>query len=171
MRFLAFTGIAVATLIASFVPASAQQAQVGVLECQGGHNVGLVVSSATELECVFRSQGRRPEPYIAIVHRYGLDIGITEQIGLAWAVNASTYRLGPGDLAGHYGGIGANATIGIGFGANLLVGGSANAFSLQPLSLQGQTGLSAAAGVVDVDLRPAHIMQPRRAHHRHRHHH
>jgi hypothetical protein len=174
MRFLALTGFAAATLIASFASANAQQAQVGVLECQGGQNVGFVVGSMTEMECVFRSNdGHPPEPYIASIHRFGLDIGVTEQTGFAWAVNAPTRQLGYGALAGHYGGVGASATVGVGVGANLLVGGSANAFSLQPLSLQGQTGFSAVAGIVDVDLRPADIGVPHRGHrgHHHRHHH
>ena len=70
-------------------------------------------------------------------------------------VNAPSRRLGRGALAGHFGGVGANATVGVGFGANLLVGGSDNSISLQPLSLQGQTGLSVVAGIVDVELRPA----------------
>jgi hypothetical protein len=172
MRFLARTGFAVAALFASFASAHAQQAQVGVLECQGGQNIGFVVGSATQLQCIFRGEGRRPEPYVAIVHRFGLDVGVTAQTGLAWAVNASTNRVGPGDIAGHYGGVGANATVGVGIGANLLVGGSANAFSLQPLSLQGQTGLAAVAGIVDVELQPADMRMPHRWHHRrhHRHH-
>jgi hypothetical protein len=171
MRLLASLGLAAATLVGSFSLASAQQAvQAGILECRGGQNVGFVVGSATQLECVFRSNaGGRPEPYLATVRRYGLDLGVTEQTGLAWAVNAPTYRVGRGALAGHYGGVGANATVGVGIGANLLVGGSANAFSLQPLSLQGQTGLSAVAGIVDVDLHPV-VPAPRRMkHRRHRH--
>ena len=114
---------------------------------------------------------RRSEPYIARVQRFGLDLGVTAQTGLAWAVNAPSYRLGHGALAGHFGGVGANATVGVGFGANLLVGGSDNSISLQPLSLQGQTGLSAVAGVVNVDLRPVDVRGPRRHYRRHHHHH
>ncbi len=173
MRFPALIGIAAATLIASFAPASAQQsAQVGILECQGGENIGFIVGSATELECVFRSNSGASEPYIAVVHRYGLDLGITQQTGLAWAVNSPTHHIGRGALAGHFGGVGANATVGLGVGANLLVGGSDNAYSLQPLSLQGQTGLSAVAGIVDVDLRPYVAVRGHHRHHRHhRHHH
>ncbi len=177
MRFSALLGLAVATLVASFAPANAQHqgVQVGVLECEGGQNVGFIVGSSTELECVFHAEGRPPEPYIAVVHRYGLDLGVTEQTGLAWAVNAPTREIGPGDLAGHFGGVGASATVGVGVGANLLVGGSANAYSLQPLSLQGQTGLSAVAGIVDVELHPGALAVPhhgyrrhhRRGHHRH----
>src|SRR5882757_1454263 len=122
MRLPALIGIATATLIASFASASAQSVQVGILECQGGQNVGFVVGSATELQCVFRSNdGRFTEPYIANVHRYGLDLGVTQQTGLAWAVNAPTVRLGRGALSGQYGGVGASATVGVGVGANLLV--------------------------------------------------
>ena len=172
MRLSKLFGIAAAVLVASFASANAQQqVQAGILECHGGQNVGFVVGSATELECVFRgNNGGRPDPYIARVQRFGLDIGVTEQTGLAWAVNAPSYRIGRGALAGHFGGVGANATVGVGVGANLLVGGSSNAFSLQPLSLQGQTGLSAVAGVIDVELRPAVPVRRERHHRRHRHH-
>lgn len=173
MRFPKLLAVAAVTLVASVAGAHAQrhQVQAGILECEGGQNVGYVVGSASELQCVFRSNsGAPPEPYIARVQRFGLDLGVTQQTGLAWAVNAPSYRLGRGALAGHYGGVGANATVGVGIGANLLVGGSDNSISLQPLSLQGQTGLSAVAGVVDVDLRPADL-RPMPRYKRHRHHH
>ena len=42
---------------------------------------------------------------------------------LTWAVNAPTSRLGRGELAGTYGGVGANASVGVGGGGNFLVGG------------------------------------------------
>jgi hypothetical protein len=183
MRFPRLLAVAAVTLMASVAGAHAQhrQVQAGILECEGGQNVGYVVGSTTELQCVFRSNSGAPlEPYIARVQRFGLDLGVTSQTGLAWVVNAPSHRLGPGALAGHFGGVGANATVGVGIGANLLVGGSDNSISLQPLSLQGQTGLSAVAGIVDVDLRPADMRAlPRykrhrhshRRHHHHRHHH
>jgi len=44
--------------------------------------------------------------------------------------------------------------VGAGLGANALVGGSDRTVALQPLSLQGQTGLNVAAGVTDLELRP-----------------
>ena len=129
MRFSRLFGIAALALVASFATANAQQRlQVGVLECPGGQNVGFVVGSTTQLNCVFQSEGRRPEPYVATVQRIGLDLGFTERPGFAWAVYAPTQRIGRGDLAGSYGGVGANASVGVGFGGNLLVGGSANAY-------------------------------------------
>jgi hypothetical protein len=62
MRFSTLS-IAVASLVASFASASAlpqPQFRAGILECEGGQNVGFVVGSTANLECVFQSQGRRP---------------------------------------------------------------------------------------------------------------
>ena len=147
--------IAIAALMAPIASANAAPpVRAGILQCQGGQNVGFVVGSVTSLECVFQSEGRRPEPYIATVRRIGLDLGVTEQTQLSWAVNAPNSRLGRGELAGSYGGVGANASIGIGGGGNFLVGGPANAYALQPISVQGQTGLNVAAGIAGLELQP-----------------
>ena len=168
MRLLTLT-LATAALIAPLTAANAlPPVRAGILQCQGGQNVGFVVGSVTSLECVFQSEGRRPEPYIATVRRYGLDLGITSQTQLAWAVNAPTTRVGRGVLAGNYGGVGANASVGIGIGGNFLVGGPANSYALQPISVQGQTGLNVAAGIADVELQPYRGSAPRRHYHRHR---
>src|SRR3978361_1621951 len=144
--------------------------RAGILQCQGGQNVGFVVGSVTSLECVFQSEGRRPEPYIATVRRFGLDLGVTDQTRLTWAVNAPAGRVGRGSLAGNYGGVGANASGGFGFGGNFLVGGPANSYALQPISVQGQTGLNVAAGVADIALEPVRFAprgpRPPAPHHR-----
>ena len=168
-RLLTLT-LATAALIAPIAGASAlPPVRAGILQCQGGQNVGFVVGSVTSFECVFQSEGRRPEPYIATVRRYGVDLGFTEQTRFAWAVNAPQGRIGRGDLAGNYGGVGANASIGIGGGGNFLVGGPANNYALQPLSVQGQTGLNVAAGIADIELQPFHGYGGQRRHgHRHR---
>lgn len=154
MRRLSFV-LAAAALVA--VSASAAQAQsrvqAGVLECRGGQTVGMVLGSVTDLNCVLRS-GNRAERYVARVNRLGLDVGVTNNVSLAWAVFAPTKRLGRGDLSGDYAGAAASATVGVGGGANVLVGGSANSIALQPLSLQGQTGLNVALGVSSLQLRP-----------------
>jgi len=147
--------ITIAALMAPIASANAlPPVRAGVLQCRGGQNVGFVVGSVTSLECVYQSEGRRPEPYIATVRRYGLDIGFTDQTRFSWAVNAPTGRIGRGDLAGNYGGVGANAAVGVGGGGNFLVGGPQNSYALQPLSVQGQTGLNVAAGVADLELQP-----------------
>jgi hypothetical protein len=171
---LSTLAIAAAALVASFASANALPAvRAGVLQCQGGQNVGFVVGSVTNLECVFQSEGRRPEPYVATVHRFGVDLGFTDQTQFSWAVDAPTDRLGRGELAGNYSGVGANASVGLGFGGNFLVGGAENAYGLQPISLQGQTGLNVAAGVAGVELEPVrYVHRGYRRHYRHhRHHH
>jgi hypothetical protein len=170
MRLSTFT-IAIAALACSIASANAMPpVRAGILQCEGGQNVGYVVGSTTSLQCVFQSEGRRPEPYIATVRRFGLDLGITDQTQLSWAVNAPSTRVGYGDLAGNYGGVGANASVGIGGGGNFLVGGPANAYALQPISLQGQTGLNVAAGVASIELEPVPLGGYRH-HYHHRHHH
>jgi len=170
MRLSSLFGVAVAALVGSFATANAQQnVQVGVLECHGGQNVGMVIASSTTLECVFNGGGRRPELYLARVSRFGVDLGVTEQTGLAWAVHAPTLRLGRGALAGSYGGVGGNAAFGVGGGGNLLLGGSANSYALQPLSLQGQTGVNVSGGVVGLTLEPAGFVKRRHVRHHRRH--
>jgi hypothetical protein len=173
MRLSTLT-IAIASLVASFASANALPPppyRAGILQCQGGQNVGFVVGSTTSLECVFQSEGRRPEPYVATLHRFGLDLGITDQTRLSWAVNAPTGRVGRGELAGNYGGVGANASVGVGGGGNFLVGGPQNSYALQPISVQGQTGLNVAAGVANIELEPVGFRSGGHRRHFHRHHH
>jgi hypothetical protein len=88
------------------------------------------------------------------LRRAGVDLGFNQQIVVAWAVWAPSSGPPRRDLAGNYGGGAASATVGVGLGANALVGGSGNTIALQPLSGQAQTGLSVAAGVAGLELRP-----------------
>jgi Protein of unknown function (DUF992) len=149
-------GAAALTLAAS-VAAQAQQpnrVQVGVLECRGGASIGFIVGSVTNLGCILRVNGLPDQPYVATIRKVGLDLGITQDTGLAWAVFAPVDRAGPGDLSGNYAGAQGSASVGVGLGANVLVGGSANSVALQPLSLQGSTGVSVAVGLEGLELRP-----------------
>src|SRR4051794_27813476 len=147
-----------AMLAASIAGASAQapmtRVQVGILECRGGASVGFIVGSVTHLGCVLRADGMPEDRYVATVRKVGIDIGITQESALAWGVFAPVARLGPGDLSGDYVGAQGSASIGIGLGGNVLVGGSANSVALQPLSVQGQVGLNVAAGLESLELRP-----------------
>ena len=168
MRLSTFL-IATAAFAGSFASANAMPAyHAGVLECRGGQNVGFIVGSVANLECVFQSPGHRPEAYTATVRRIGVDLGVTAQTQFTWAVDAPSTRLGYGELAGTYGGVGANASIGIGGGGNFLVGGPRNAYALQPISVQGQTGLNVAAGIAGLELEPVSFHH-HRWHHRRRH--
>jgi len=173
MRLSYLVGAATALLLASFATANAQQGvNVGVLRCHGGPNVGQILSSTADFDCVFEGLGRRPEGYVATVHRFGVDLGATNQTDFGWRVHAPTAQVGPGDLSGRYSGVGGNVAIGIGGGSNFLIGGSANSFSLQPLSLQGQTGLNVSGGLVSLDLRPVgYVHRGHAKRHRHHRHH
>jgi len=157
-RSLIVARAALAVLATSIAGASAQapmtRVQVGVLECRGGASVGFIVGSVTNLGCVLRSEGMPEDRYVATIRKVGLDLGITQESALAWGVFAPVARLGPGDLSGNYVGAQGSATLGIGVGGNVLVGGSANSIALQPLSVQGQVGLAIAAGLESLELRP-----------------
>jgi hypothetical protein len=154
-RSLLLAGAAITMLVTSLAGANAQErVRVGVLECRGGASVGFIVGSVTNLGCVLRADGLPEDRYIATVRKVGLDLGITQESALAWGVYAPVSRLGPGDLAGNYAGAQGSATLGVGVGGNVLVGGSANSIALQPLSVQGQVGVSIAAGLESLELRP-----------------
>jgi hypothetical protein len=157
-RSTLLAGLAATLLVASSAAAQAQQpmqrVQVGVLECRGGASVGFVVGSVTNLGCVLRAEGLPEDRYVATIRKVGLDLGITQETALAWGVFAPSVQLGPGALSGNYAGVQGSAAIGVGAGGNVLVGGSNNTIALQPLSLQGQVGLSIAAGLESLELRP-----------------
>jgi hypothetical protein len=148
-------GLSVAMLAGFSAQAQAPQAiQLGVLTCRGGADIGFIVGSVTHLRCTLTADGRSPQPYVATIRKVGIDLGITENTALSWAVFAPVNYSGPGDLSGNYGGAQASATFIVGLGANVLVGGSQNSFALQPVSVQGSTGLSVAAGLESLELRP-----------------
>lgn len=152
---------ALAVAVAAFALPSVASAQgaprveAGVLRCTVDGGVGLIVASRKSMTCVFRRRGGPDERYVGRITKIGVDIGITRRTSIAWAVLAPTEQLPRASLAGRYGGVSAEATVGIGAGANALVGGSRRNVMLQPLSVQGQTGLNIAAGVAGLTLSPA----------------
>lgn len=148
---------AAAALLAVYaIPAGAQSAKLvaGTLTCKGKGNVGLILGSNQTLSCTFSPASSRPkESYSATITKLGLDVGVTGPSTLVWTVLASTSDLPSGALAGNYGGVSADASVGIGGGAKALVGGNNKSVTLQPLSVQGQTGLNLAVGVSGLSLR------------------
>jgi hypothetical protein len=157
-RSFLLAGAVLTTLVASLNGVNAQQpmqrVQVGILECRGGASIGFIVGSVTNLGCVLRVDGMPEDRYVATIRKVGVDLGITQESALAWGVWAPVARLGPGDLSGNYAGAQGSAAVGVGVGGNALVGGSNNSIALQPLSVQGQVGLSVAAGLESLELRP-----------------
>jgi hypothetical protein len=153
-----FSIVITAALTLSAASAGAQsRVEAGALECRGGGSTSFIVGSVHQLNCVFRPTAGAPQAYVGTVRRVGLDIGVTDRLAVGWLVLAPTRQVGPGELAGNYAGVSAGAAVGVGTGANVLVGGSNNSFALQPVSVEGQTGLNVAAGIADFELRPARI--------------
>jgi hypothetical protein len=135
--------------------AQAERIKAGTLSCDVSGGIGLIVGSHKEVTCMFTpSQPGPREVYVGAINKFGLDIGATAGGEMVWAVYAPTTRRF-GALAGNYAGATAEATVGAGLGANVLVGGSDRTIALQPLSVQGQAGLNVAAGVAELILRPA----------------
>ncbi|HET7803679.1 MAG TPA: DUF992 domain-containing protein [Pseudolabrys sp.] len=145
---MAFAGLALAALAAT--PADAR-VRAGMLTCTVSPGVGLVLGSQKQVNCDFRSVQGWHESYSGRITRIGLDIGFTEGGTIAWAVYAPAEG-GRGALAGGYGGATAEATIGGGLGANVLVGGFQRSIALQPVSVGAQRGLNAAAGIGGLEL-------------------
>jgi hypothetical protein len=143
-----------AALLVGGAAGSAQAAvgKVGTLTCKGGAGVGLIFGSKKNYDCVFKPTKGPAQTYEGAVTKIGLDLGFTSSVTIIWAVFAST-DLPQRALTGDYVGANADASLGIGVGTKILVGGSKNSVSLQPLSVQGQTGLNLAVGVADLSLR------------------
>lgn len=100
-----------------------------------------------------RSDGLPNEIYSGVISKFGVDIGKTRTSNIAWAVFAPSKAVETtGQLAGGYGGISGEATIGVGLGANVLIGGFDKSIALQPFSLQTQIGLNIAAAVSSLTL-------------------
>lgn len=137
-------------------PAGAQGGVVvGNLSCNVSSGWGFVFGSSRALNCTFAGPGGRYEYYVGNISKFGVDVGYTQGGVLVWTVIAPTTALAPGSLAGSYAGGTASATVGIGVGANALVGGSGNTVALQPLSIEGNRGLNVAAGIAEINLAPA----------------
>jgi len=149
---------AAAAAVASPTPAMALRAnhtKVGTLTCDISAGIGVIIASKKNVTCMFTPSHPGPrEVYVGSISKFGLDLGATTGGEMIWAVYAPTSKHF-GALAGHYVGASAEATVGAGVGANVLVGGSNRTVTLQPVSVQGQAGLNVAAGVAGLTLRRA----------------
>ena len=147
--------LALAALVVSPQAAQAQRVRAGVLNCDVSGGLGLIIGSQRTVNCLFTPDIPGPqEGYFGTITKFGLDLGATVAGSLVWAVYADTTR-GLGFLAGDYAGASGEATVAVGLGANVLVGGSNRTVALQPLSVQGQVGLNIAVGVANLSLRPS----------------
>lgn len=153
MKKLALAALISLGLAASpaFAKSSQSGVKIGVLSCEVSAGVGLIVASSKTVKCTFDGTVGKKDRYKGTIEKLGIDIGVTGKGVMAWAVFAPG-KIGRGALAGRYAGATAEATVAVGLGANVLVGGSNKSIALQPLSVQAQTGLNVAAGIAALRL-------------------
>lgn len=148
--------VASAVMGAGVRSASADQkatVRAGYLTCHVASGWGFIFGSSRSMKCAYALQTGYTEYYTGSVTKFGADIGYLQSAIILWAVLAPTTNLGEGALAGHYGGATASVALGVGAGANVLVGGFKNSIALQPVSIEGQNGLNVAAGIEELSLK------------------
>jgi hypothetical protein len=151
---LAILGVALGASLATSAFAQSGGTKVGVLTCNTSASLGLIIGSRQNIRCSFAPDaGGPPESYVGHITRLGLDLGVRAGGVMVWGVVAPTNGFHRGALAGNYAGVNADASLGLGAGAKVLVGGSHRTVSLQPLSVSGQAGLNLALGVAGLTLR------------------
>ena len=134
-------------------PGQMPRVQAGTLSCSVEPGTAFIFGSTREINCFYTRADGRSERYVGEIQRWGVDLGFTNAATVIWGVVAGTRDLAPGALAGDYGGVSAAVTAGVGAGANVLVGGSNRSIALQPVSVEGNTGLNIAAGIGAIRLR------------------
>ena len=155
LSLAAAAAVAVVGALAWSAPAPAQQSgvKVGILTCNVSSGWGFVFGSTRDLRCNFSPSSGPSEHYTGRIKKFGVDIGYVTSAVIVWAVLAPTSTVAPGALAGDYVGVTAAASVGVGVGANVLVGGFNKSVTLQPLSIEGNEGLNVAAGIGAISLK------------------
>ncbi len=156
MKALIAAAVAAFPLVSLPAAAAQEGIQVGILECAIGPGTGYIIGSTKDVSCTFKPSEKSfaPESYFGVVRKFGLDVGTTGTALMQWLVLAPSSNVyAPGALAGDYIGASAEVTAAVGGGANVLIGGSNRSFTLQPVSVQAQTGLNVAVGVAQFQLR------------------
>lgn len=126
--------------------------KAGYLTCHVAAGWGFIFGSSRRIKCSYSSSPHYTEYYTGSITKFGADIGYLGSAVMLWTVLAPTTNLGPGALEGHYVGATASVALGVGAGANVLLGGFKNSIALQPVSIEGQNGLNIAAGVGSLAL-------------------
>jgi hypothetical protein len=157
-KFRLLIGAAIAAsglALAGAADAAPHGVRVGELTCNVASGWGFIFGSTKDLHCTYHGNGDRYEHYTGSISKFGADIGYTQGGVLVWGVFAPTSDLRKGSLSGDYIGASAQATVGVGLGANVLTGGFDKSIALQPLSVEGTKGLNVAAGIGSISLKEA----------------
>lgn len=130
-----------------------QNVELGTLTCQLAANENLLVYARESFACTFEGDDRKTS-YAGRVTKVGANLQLKNNQTLRWLVLAPARYDAPGMLAGSYLGASGEAAVGVGAGAKLLVGGSDDAITLQPLSVSTTTdavGLSLTLDSLKLD--------------------
>jgi hypothetical protein len=155
-RFFIVAALTLVTLtLPTLTEAQPSWTQVGVLTCRLNPSIGFIIAGHQSMECSYQPAGPfPPQPYQGAFNMVGLDLGVTAGGVLSWTVFAPTTGVPAGALAGEYIGASGDVGIGVGAGANILLGGSGRSIALQPLSVEGSVAFNIAVGVSMLKLRP-----------------
>lgn len=153
IALLAAASLSLALAFAAGPAAAQTRVDVGTLICTAGPTIGALIGSRRTLTCHFNPVSGVTQHYRGTLTRFGLDVGATAGGIMSWRVLARTRTIGPGTIAGHYVGVSADASLGLGGGAKVLLGGSRRSTMLQPFALVGNIGLNLAVGVTGLTLR------------------
>jgi hypothetical protein len=151
--------VLVVLTLTTFSPCAFAQStwsQIGGLNCRLEPTVGLIVASVRKMSCQFTpiQVGRPVQNYSGTMTTVGIDLGAIAGGALTWGVFSATTGPAFGGMDGDYVGVSGAATLGLGGGVNVLLGGSNRSVALQPISVQGTTGLNVQAGVSSLKLGP-----------------
>jgi hypothetical protein len=144
--------VAAASLLFGHSAMAASGVNIGALNCKVAGGIGFIFGSSKTLTCTLNRTNGAVETYSGEIKKYGLDLGFTTESRIIWAVFAPG-NIATGSLAGSYGGVSADVALGLGLGANVLLGGNGNQIALQPLSINGDVGVNIAAGITTIVLR------------------
>jgi len=147
----AFAALALASV--SMPAVSQDQVEIGRLSCDVDGGLGFIIGSSKDMSCAFIRAGQETEYFDGTIKKLGLDIGFTAASRIEWLVfSANPSQVEESSLAGTYVGASSEASLGVGLGANWLVGGSERGVALQPWSAQGSLGLNLTMAVATLEL-------------------
>ncbi|MFQ5619372.1 MAG: DUF992 domain-containing protein [Rhodospirillales bacterium] len=134
--------------------------ELGVLTCNSidGTRRNLLIHSTVQVTCRFKT----PEGQETYNGETGIGLGVdlnwnrTETTHFMVLGGTSDASLGAHSLAGTYVGGKGSATFGVGAGAGALIGGGSKNISLQPLALEGSSGLGVSGGLGYLVLKPGY---------------
>jgi hypothetical protein len=145
-------GLATAAALAAPM-AYADGEDMGVLTCKLTDVQNDIVYTEEEFSCEFKPKTGDTQPYTGQIKAIGVNLSVTKDMTMVWAVFAPSDIAGTADyLKGRYVGGTASVALAAGGAANVLVGGTEETITLQPLSVSGIKGTGVNVGIESFEL-------------------